>query len=364
MNLPQLIIKMFQLGWYFILASLRNPSAIFFGFAFPLIFVSIFSLIGQNGASYNVGVLSSSIKSGPVWEAVQKIDVLKLKTDISDDELKQQLSKGQIPALLEIKQATDNPPSYSINLQTTSASPQDGQIVRSILENLTNQFNLSANPNSFKIATLDISNVEGRKFNAVDFILPGQLSFALLGTAVFGLAFSLITMRKTLVLKRLNATSIPNWVILGGRVISSMFMAVLQAVVIILVGYLFFNFTLINGIWTFVQMVLLSVFGLLTFMSFGLLIPAIAKSEEAANPITNLITLPQFLLSGTFFSTSILPPWLANFAGIMPMYFLNEALRKVAFEGAGFETILKDVLGLLAWAVVCYAVAFRFFKWE
>jgi ABC-2 type transport system permease protein len=43
---------------------------------------------------------------------------------------------------------------------------------------------------------------------------------------------------------------------------------------------------------------------------------------------------------------------------------LNDALRKIAFEGAGFWEVRADILILMLWGVVIYAIAGRTFKWE
>ncbi len=44
--------------------------------------------------------------------------------------------------------------------------------------------------------------------------------------------------------------------------------------------------------------------------------------------------------------------------------YLNEALRKIAFEGASLGSLSTEILILAAWGVVIYAIAIKFFKWE
>jgi hypothetical protein len=45
----------------------------------------------------------------------------------------------------------------------------------------------------------------------------------------------------------------------------------------------------------------LSFIALLVFMGFGFIISGLAKTESSIPPLANIITLPQFLLAGTFF---------------------------------------------------------------
>ena len=111
-------------------------------------------------------------------------------------------------------------------------------------------------------------------------------------------------------------------------------------------------------------MLILSTLGLLVFMGFGFAVSGIAKNENAVPPIANIITLPQFLLSGTFFSISAFPTWLQPVCKALPLTYLNDAMRKVAFEGAGLLS-LGNQIGIVAlWGVAVYILAVKVFKWE
>jgi ABC-2 type transport system permease protein len=136
------------------------------------------------------------------------------------------------------------------------------------------------------------------------------------------------------------------------------------AIIILVVGHYFFHFTLIHGLLTFIELLVLSFIGLLVFMAFGFVVSGIANSESAIPPLANIVTLPQFLLAGTFFPIDNFPAWLQPLCKILPLTHLNDAMRNVAFEGAHLTDCWKQ-LGILAiWAVVGYALAIKVFKWE
>jgi ABC-2 type transport system permease protein len=111
-------------------------------------------------------------------------------------------------------------------------------------------------------------------------------------------------------------------------------------------------------------MMVLSVIALSVFLGFGFVVSGIAKNESAVPSIANLITLPQFLLAGTFFPISNFPEWLQPVSRILPLTYLNEALRKISFEGASIFDVWYDILILLIWGVIVYAVAVKVFRWE
>jgi ABC-2 type transport system permease protein len=81
-------------------------------------------------------------------------------------------------------------------------------------------------------------------------------------------------------------------------------------------------------------------------------------------PVANIVTLPQFLLAGTFFSIDVFPAWLQPICRVLPLTHFNDAMRKIAFEGAHLGNCLPEIGVLVLWGVVVYAVAVKVFKWE
>jgi ABC-2 type transport system permease protein len=115
---------------------------------------------------------------------------------------------------------------------------------------------------------------------------------------------------------------------------------------------------------TALQMLLFAMLGLVVFMGFGFFISGIAPNESVIPPIANIVTLPQFLLSGTFFSTEAFPPWLQRISNVLPLTYLNDGLRKIAFEGAALWDVRFNMLVLVLWGIGIYILAAKFFRWE
>jgi ABC-2 type transport system permease protein len=342
-------------------ASIRNPSTIFFSFLFPFIFIVVFGLIGRGSVSFEVALRSNSLKEGPVYESLDKIEALDLITDKSDDEIDEGLKKGQIPVALTINQEENK---FVVNAEKSAGDPQNANTVMSIINTVISQINNPENGSSPRIVNINETVVEGRKYEQIDFILPGQLAFALLSTGVFGIAFTFISLKKELVIKRIFATPASKWSIMFGEVISKMITAIMQSLLIILVGKFLFGFTLANGVETLIYLIILSLLGLGVFFGFGLFVSSLGKDEDSIAPIANLITLPQFLLSGAFFPTDAFPSFLQPVSKVLPMTFLNNAMRAVAFEGDSIIEVLPQLAGLLVWGVIIYVLVVKLFKWE
>ena len=349
-------------------AIFRSPSAVIFSFLFPLIFILVFGFLGSGSrVSVKIAIDPAADTTNPVFQAIRDIPAI-IIVDKADKEEYEDLEKGRITAVLNFQPSAGTGASeYIINMKSSEAvNPQNLVVLRSVLDGIIKNINEEKYPGAPSIAEVsnDIEKVPGRIYRTIDFILPGQLGFSLLSSGVFGVAFIFFNMRQTLVLKRFFATPLKRSNILFGEALSRILFQMITAVVILGVGYFFFHFTLVNGWITFFEMLVLSFIGLVVFMGFGFVVSGMAKSESTIPPIANIITLPQFLLAGTFFSIDNFPSWLQPISKVLPLTHLNDAMRNVAFEGAHLNDCWKQ-LGILGiWGIIVYLLAIKFFRWE
>lgn len=346
---------------------LRTPSTVVFSLLFPLIFILVFGFIGGGGkVSFSIAIDKASDTANPIYAALKSVPGIKLETE-TDKELKDDLEKGRLNAVLNIqKPAAQNAP-YTINLKSSEAvNPQNLQVLKSILNSIIGGINKSMYPQSPTIATVNenIQKIPGRTYRTIDFILPGQLGFSILSAGVFGVAFLFFNLREHLVLKRFYATPIRRPYIILGEAISRVLFQLTTAIVIIGIGHFAFHYTLVHGLTTFLEIMVLSFVALITFMGFGFIVSSIAKNEGAIPPLANIIVMPQFLLAGTFFSIDVFPSWLQPICRVLPLTHFNDAMRKIAFEGAHLGDCLPQIGILVLWAIGVYAVAIKVFKWE
>ncbi len=343
---------------------LRSPSSVVFTLAFPLIFILVFGFIGSGGISVDVGVAKNNNKQNTIYQALKKIKAVNLVETETDAKMKSELEKGRLDGIIAIQNNPGKLPAYLINVQYTKSSLEKGNILKSILNNVFYQINMHAPNAPLPVAELREVTVEGREYKTIDFILPGQLGFSLLSSGVFGTAFVFLSLRITLVIKRFFATPVQRFSIVLGEALARITFALIGALIIILIGHFAFGFTLVHGFVTVVNMLVLAAIGVIVFMGFGFIISGIAKNETSVPPIANIVTLPQFLLSGTFFSINAFPSWLQPISKALPLTYLNDAMRKVAFEGAGLTDVGHQLLILAIWGIIVYAIAVKTFKWE
>ncbi len=344
-------------------AQTRNKATFAFGFLFPVVFISVFGLIGNATQKVTIGVPANTDQNNPIVQTIAKQSFVTIDNE-PEMALETKLRQGKIGGILLVTPKENTPPSYNVQLLTSTASPQQTASVQTLVKSVVDQTNLQLSGVTSPPVSLTQGQVAGRQTRYIDFALPGQIGFALLGTAIFGTVFGLIFLKKSLVLKRMFATPVKPLTILLAQGTSRLIMALLQTILILGLGVIVFKFYLPHGIVTFAEMLLLSALGLIAFLGFGFLMAGLANDENSANPLVNLVTLPQLLLSGTFFPTDNLPTWIQPIANNLPLSYLNIALRKITTEGGTLIDALPYIAGLLLWGAVMYILAAWTFKWE
>ena len=350
---------------------LRSPSAIVFSFIFPFIFILVFGFIGNSGGRTNFRVVlkPGADTANHVYNALKNSAAIRFVQYEDAAAEKLDMQKGRIAGMIDIRKSGSHATTpYEVSLTSYSSSADKWPQLKNLIDNTINAVSNNIYKDRAAIASFnfdekrDIAQI--REYKTIDFILPGQLGFSLLSSGVFGVAFMFYNLRSLLVLKRFFATPIKKPYIIFGESISRVIFQMLTAIVIIGAGYLFFEFTLVNGWRTFFEMLLLSFIGLILFMGFGFVVSSLAKNESTIPPFANLLTMPQFLMGGTFFSIDAFPKWLQPISRAMPLAHLNEAMRSVAFEGHNLWQVRAEIGYLLVWIIAIYFIAARVFKWE
>jgi ABC-2 type transport system permease protein len=347
-------------------AILKSPSAIVFSIAFPLIFILVFGFLGSSSRSGNmhVAVAPGSDTSNELYYALHNIPVLVWESG-DTAEVSRMLKEGDIVATVGIQRNVDSAkPMFSVVLNAATPQLMKMPQLQGIVKGVAQSMDPEIAAKSEKLLSIDVEEQTVREYKVIDFFLPGQLGFSLLAGSVFGTAFVFFNLRQTLVLKRFFATPVRREIIVLSEGIARMIFQLMGAVIIIAVGHYAFDYTLINGYVTFLEIMALSALAIMVFMGFGFIVSGLAKSDATIPPFANMITLPQFLLAGTFFSIDNFPKWMQPFCRALPLSFFNDAMRKVAFDGVNLWDVRMDILALLVWGIIVYAIASRVFKWE
>ncbi|MDB5313946.1 MAG: type transporter [Gemmataceae bacterium] len=195
----------------------------------------------------------------------------------------------------------------------------------------------------------------------IDFLIPGLIGTNLMGGGLWGVGFVTVDMRVRKLLKRFVATPMRRSDFLLSLMLSRLVFTMIEICLLLGFAYLVFDIRVRGNVLAFGTMLLL---GGACFAGVGLLVACRAKTIETVSGLMNAVMLPMYILSGVFFSSDRFPEITQPVIRVLPLTALNDGLRAVMNDGAGWDALPYPALVLTAWGVACFALALRFFRWR
>ena len=143
----------------------------------------------------------------------------------------------------------------------------------------------------------------------IDFLIPGLVGLNLMGSGMWGLGFAVVQARTRKLLKLLAATPMRRTHFLLSFMLSRLIFLALEVVAVIGFGWMAFGVSVHGSI---LDLGVISLVGAMSFAGLGLLVAARPQTIEGVSGLMNLVMLPMWLLSGTFFRRQSLPRVLAT----------------------------------------------------
>ena len=344
----------------------RDRAALFWTFFFPVMFVFLFGWIFGGSGDGKVAIGFVDQDNTPVsmglQQAFSQVTLLTIQTGSLEAE-KAAMQHGDISAIVVVPSGTGvavaAKSATSIQLYIDPSSSQVSQVVEQIADQIASGFNLQLAGGSAVVGIQQMT-LQSTNISTVAYLVPSILAMALMQLGVFA-AIPLVQQREKGILKRIGATPLARWKLVGSNVLMRLMVAIVDAVVILGIGLIFFNVQIVGNLLAAAGLVLL---GAGAFLAIGFALASFLKTEEQATGVVQVVQMPMMFLSGIFFSFDFLPGFLQTVARFMPLTYLADALRQVMVNGTQVAPLGVDVAILTGWLVVCLSIAARSFRWE
>lgn len=179
--------------------------------------------------------------------------------------------------------------------------------------------------------------------NYQHFIFPGFLAMTIIFSSLFNGAY-IVWDKKIDFLKEVLIAPLSRTTIFTGKVVGGMTDALLQAVILIIIGcFLGIPFTLLNILISFFILFIFAI-GL---VSLGLIIGSFLESPESFGLVSSFVVYPLFLLSGALYPLNNLPAWMKVLTHMDPATYAVDALRKIILKASAMP-LAYDIFILLA----------------
>ncbi|HYT90561.1 MAG TPA: ABC transporter permease [Gemmataceae bacterium] len=328
----------------------REPEAIFWVYGFPLILAVLLGIAFSGGKPEPPTI---DVQGNPDNEDVKKfvktLEAGGLK-DVQvhpEEECRRRLRLGKTVLFLV--------PGQPLPKFVYDETRAEGEYARYRVESIL----LRARSETLPPADVSPMSEPGSRY--IDFLLPGLMGMNVMGGGLFGVGFILVDMRVRKLFKRLLATPMNRSDFLLAILVSRTIFLVPEMLALLTVGRLIFGVPIHGDLLTLTLVILA---GSAAFDGIGLLLASRTEKTETISGLMNLVMLPMYLLSGTFFSSKRFPDAAQPFIQALPLTQLNDALRDVMLEGKSLTDVAWRLAILMAWALGSFALALRWFRWR
>jgi ABC-2 type transport system permease protein len=323
---------------------LREPEAIFWIFVFPILLAVGLGIAFRNRPAdvFQVGATTSQLTQALAADKGLRA------TTLNEADGSHALATGSI-LLLAIK----TPDGVSYEYDETNPDARTARMV------VDRAIQTAAGRRQSVHVENQLVHETGSRY--IDFVVPGLLGMNLMGSAIWGMGFSIVESRQKKLLKRLVASPMPRWQYLASYLLSRLSMLVIEVVGFLGFARLVFGVPFRGSIW---QLGVLCVLTSLAFSALGLLVASRATTMEAASGLMNLVMLPMWILSGVFFSATRFPAMIQPVVRALPLTAAIETLRGNMLQGTNLGQLTPQIGILLAWLVVSFAISLRIFRWR
>ncbi len=346
--------------WQLFIRSLketyRDPLALGFLLAFPLMFMLLFGVAfgGDATPSYTIGIIDNDqteVSQDFVYEALSSVPTLEITSFDDADTALEELKLGDLRAYIVLPDGFGEQVSQiwqgeegdiALNITYDESDLLVSEQIISTINAATRAFAgikipITINANHINIET---------EITQMDFIAPGIIIFGLL-IMIPTSGRIMLRDKESRFLYRMLTTPARPWEFIAGYSLSMVAIAIAQILIFILLGWLF-GMDIIGSIWLAFAVFLLTA---ICSIGIGMVVASLSRSENQGESLSWLFSMPLAIVSGVWFSAEFMPPYIQTFANLFPFAHAVEASRAVITRGVGMEAISGDFFFLVGWAV-------------
>jgi len=332
-----------------VVTFLREPEALFWVFAFPVLMALALGIAFRNQGPQTSRI---GVERGPA--AAVAVAALQRSPDLEvvlldPGEAAQALKRGRIAVL--VRTIEGGPPLLLFD----PARPETRLAHLATVDALER----GAGREDVLDVRSDVQVQPGSRY--IDFLIPGLIGLNMLGTGMWGIGYAIASARQQRLLKRMVATPMRRSHYLLSFMLARLVWLALEVAAVQGFGWLAFGVAM-RGSWAGYTIVCL--LSALVFSALGLLVASRAKTIEGVSGLMNVVMLPMWLLSGVFFSSERFPAVMQPLIKALPLTATNDALRLLTNEGAALTSVWPELAVLAAWGIASFAAALWLFRWE
>lgn len=346
----------------------RDPSAILIAFVLPLILLFMFGYaVSLDTSRTRIALVLEDDSDTATSLAAAFVHSPQFKVTLGRSlaEVRDRMIDGRVRAVIVIpqdfgrKEATGHPP--PIQIVTDGSQPNTASFAAAYSEGVRAAWEASRHAELGRRLSQPISLSQRVWYNpslkSRNFLVPG--SIAIVMTMIGTLLTALVVAREWEhgTMEALLATPISMAEFIASKVIPYYLLALASMALCTLVAVLVFGVPFRGSV---VALFAIASAFLMPSLGLGLFISSATKNQFVASQIALLTAfLPTFILSGFIYEIGSMPWPIRMVTYLVPARYLIPSLQTVFLAGDLWGLILPDILAMLAFGFVFFALSFR-----
>jgi ABC-2 type transport system permease protein len=205
-----------------------------------------------------------------------------------------------------------------------------------------------------------VGSTEEEEFDIFDQVVPGYaVMFAMF--TVLSAAGGILDEKERGTFKRLLIAPIPQWSLLGGKLLAQFLMGVGQIALMFLFGALVFHVQVGNSL---VGLSLITLATCWATTSLGILLVAVIRSRKQIHPITTLVILGSSAIGGSWYPLFMMPRAVQQVARVTLVAWAMEGYNRLMILGGTLADVWVDIGVLVLYGAVCFAIGLKLFQFR
>lgn len=348
----------------------RDRRSMFILFGMPIAQIMLFGFAITNEINnVKIAILDKS-KDTETQKIIQKINnssYFTIDQEIkTESEIEAIFKKGKVKAVLVFEKDfikhLQTQKNAKVQVITDATDPNMANTISNyitlILQNFIQEKNKNNKP-TYQIQT-QTQLFYNPEMKSVFTFVPGVMTVILMLVSAMMTSISITREKELGTMEILLVSPLKPFQVIIGKVFPYIFLSVINAAVILLLGFFVFKMPIEGSLFL---LAFESVLFIICALALGILISTLSDSQQTAMMISLFgLMLPVILLSGFIFPISSMPFPLQVISNIIPAKWFIIIIKAIMLKGSGFALIWKETLIILGMTLFFIVVSIKKYK--
>lgn len=348
----------------------RDKRSMFILFGMPIAQIMLFGFAITNEINnVKIAILDKS-KDTETQKIIQKISnssYFDIEQEITTEaQIESVFKKGKVKAVLVFEndfiKHLQTQKNGKVQVITDATDPNMANTISnyitSILQNFIQEKNKNNKP-TYQIQT-QTQLFYSPEMKSVFTFVPGVMTVILMLVSAMMTSISITREKELGTMEILLVSPLKPFQVIIGKVFPYIFLSVINATVILLLGFFVFKMPIEGSLFL---LAIESVLFIVCALALGILISTLSNSQQTAMMISLFgLMLPVILLSGFIFPISSMPLPLQVISNIIPAKWFIIIIKAIMLKGSSFALIWKETIIIITMTIIYTVISIRKYK--